>query len=250
MTSENEELHHIKSAAQAALSHLLSYLEPMCRTLAEEEGPSAESNAKSGPGPDFSNWPQPHFWPQRAHCLMHDTGYLEGLRLKALGALSGDLSGFMQELALCFEAEVRFEAPLKLPFAGHRFQLECKSMNPWRVEAWRVFHGGLLSAYAMQPLHLHWEEPRNPLEALLVVREGEEPSLAKATEIPREVAHGAGNLVTGILNYAALILKEKPVEAPLAEKVGLIQEAARKLALKLSPALTPMPPTGSPPTLR
>ncbi len=238
MTSENEELHHIKSAAQAALSHLLSYLEPMCRTLAEEEDSGGEANAKSGPSHDS---PHEHYWPQRAHCLMHDTGYLEGLRLKALGALSGDLSGLMQELALCFEAEVFFEASLKLPFVGHRFHLECKSMNPWRVEAWRVFHGGLLSAYAMHPLHLHWEEPRNPLEAFLVVQEGEEPTLAKAAEMPREIAHGAGNLVTGILNYAALILKEKPEESSLSEKVGLIQEAARKLAQKLNSSPLPFP---------
>jgi hypothetical protein len=222
MTSENEDLQNCKTAAQAALSRILTYLEPICRTLQEEEGLE--------PNPVESV-----YLPQKAMCLLHDTGHLEGLRLKALGALSGDILNLIQELGLCFEVEVRFDASFKLPYVGSIFQLECKSMNPWRVEAWRLFHGGLLSAYALQPLHLQGQGLPNPLEATLVVCEGDEPKLHKPAEIPREAIHAANNLLTGILNYSSLILKSPPTDGGLTEKVGLIQEAARKLALKILP---------------
>jgi hypothetical protein len=222
MTSENEELQNCKSAAQAALSRILAYLEPICRTLQEEEGQDPNTS-------------EAVYLPLKGLSLLHDAGHLEGLRLKALGALSGDILNLIQELGLSFEVEVRFDASFKLPFVGSVFHLECKSMNPWRVEAWRVFHGGLLSAYALQPLHLEGQGLPNPLEATLVVREGEEPKLHRPAEFSKEAIHAANNLLTGILNYSSLILKSPTSDGGLTEKVGLIQEAARKLALKILP---------------
>jgi hypothetical protein len=224
LTSENEDLQECKTAAQAALAQIMAYLEPICRTLQAEEAsePTPEGNAVV-------------FLPDHALCLLHDAGHLEGLRLKAMGALSGDLLGLIQELDMCFEVAVKFDAAFKLPFVGGTFQLECKSMNPWRLEAWRIFHGGLLSAYALQPLHLESQGPESPLEATMVVLAGEEPRLLRQNGIAKEITHSANNLITGILNYASLILKETPAEGQLVERVTLIQEAARKLAAKLIP---------------
>ena len=216
MAPENEELQDIKSAAQSALSHWMAYLEPICRSLAAEQDGQAEAKSL----------------PSRAVCLLNDAGYLEGLRLKGLGVLCQDLLGFIQELALSFEVEVDFEGAFKLPFVGGTFSLQCKSMNPWRVEAWRIFHGGLLSAYALHPLHLIWEEPHNPLEARMSIGEGDSQE-APGKAIPSELSHSAQNLLTGITNYAALILKEPAGDPALTEKVTLIQEAARKLTQKL-----------------
>ncbi len=233
MTSENRDLHECKSAAQAALTRILAYLEPICRTLREEESDEEESSSDAATS----------YVPSQAVAVLHDAGYLEGLRLKALGALSGDMMNLIQELGLCFEVEVHLDAGFKLPFVGSSFHLECKSLNPWRVEAWRLFHGGLLSAYALQPLHFEAHGLLNPLEAHFVVSEGEEPTLQRQAEWPRESMSAAHNLLMGILNYSALILKNPPHDGDLAEKVGLIQEAARKLAIKLSPLSTSMPAT-------
>lgn len=232
MTSENEELQACKSATQTALAQIMAYLEPICRTLQEE-------NAVDG-NPDGTNLnPLSAAMPEHALCLLHDTGYLEGLRLKAMGALSGDLLGLIEEIDMCFEVAVKFDAnfkpaAFKLPFVGIGFQIECKSMNPWRAEAWRIFHGGLLSAYALQPLHLEKQGQASPFEVDHVVKAGEDPLLSKPQDVSKEVAHSANNLLTGILNYASLILKESPVAGQTAERLALIQEAARKLAAKLA----------------
>ena len=122
---------------QGFLAQLLRYLEALTTSMEWD-------TEAAGPGTSGL--------PQRVAQVLTDTGYLEGLHLKSQGLLSGELQEFIAGIGFAFEMEVRLPGPFKLPFLDHEAAIQRKTLNPFMETAWIVYHGALLSAYAMKPL--------------------------------------------------------------------------------------------------
>ena len=74
------------------------------------------------------------------------------MHLKSQGLLSQELQEFIQGVGFAFELDVTFPGSFKLPFVGNEASIRRKTLNPFMEKAWVVYHGSLLSAYAMKSL--------------------------------------------------------------------------------------------------
>ena len=177
--------------------------------------------------------------PQRVAQVLTDTGYLEGLQLKSQGLLSGELQEFIAGIGFAFEMEVRLTGPFKLPFVDNEAAIQRKTLNPFMEKAWILYHGALLSAYAMKPLR--FEKTSASTDGLEeTVRVTDLPSgadgQAPAAALSPETLHFLNNALMGITSYVSLILSERQDDKELQGKLELVLEAARKAAASAKPA--------------
>jgi hypothetical protein len=203
---------------QGFLSQLLRYLEALSTSM--EWDAEAAGTGTLG-------------LPQRVAQVLTDAGYLEGLHLKSQGLLSGELQEFITGIGFAFEMEVRLPGPFKLPFVDAEAAIQRKTLNPFMEKAWILYHGSLLSAYAMKPLR--FEKTSASTDGLEeTVRVTDLPlgqnGQASATTLSPETLHFLNNALMGITSYVSLILGERKDDKELQSKLELVLEAARKAA--------------------
>lgn len=215
---------------QGYLAHLLGYLEGLSGAWAAASGRGAQAAL-----------------PERIARILADSGYLEGLHLKSLGLLSQELQEFIIGVGFAFEVEVSMPGPFKLPFLDQDAALQRKTLNPFREEAWLVYHGSLLSAYAMRPLRFERASvSQDGLEEVLRVREAPAPAEGASSPLPDlapDSLHALNNALAGITSYVSLILGERKNDADLQGKLGLVLEAATKAAAAQKAAAAGLKPS-------
>ena len=201
--------------SQRYLMQLLGYLEGIHSAMdrdAMEEGPS-------GPGG----------LPVRLGTILTDSGYLEGLHLKAQGCLSSDLLEFIRGIGFAFEIEASPLGAFKLPFVDNELVLQRKTLNEFMEKAWLVYHAALLSAYTLKPLRFERAPSSNGMEGVVRVREALPGSQDfPATPMGAETIHHLNNALSGITSYVSLILEERKQDMDLQAKLGLVLEAAKQ----------------------
>lgn len=175
--------------------------------------------------------------PDRITAILTDSGHLEGLYLKSQGLLSQDLQEFITGIGLAFEMEVALPGPFKLPFVGNEAGIQRKTLNPFMEKAWVVYHGALLSAYAMKPLHFEKiSATQDGLEEVVRITETPPGGNGSASVMSPETLHILNNALMGITSYVSLILGERKDDKELQAKLELVLEAARKAAASAKPA--------------
>jgi hypothetical protein len=187
--------------------------------------------------------------PARLASILVDSGYLEGLHLKAQGCLSSDLLEFIHDSGYAFEIEATPIGAFKLPFIDNELSIKRKTLNEFMEKAWLVYHGALLSAYTLKPLRFE----RMPftkglangfangmangmaegLEEVVRVREALPDGDAQAASLGADTVHHVNNSLFGIASYVSLILEERKQDQDLREKLELILEAAKRASALL-----------------
>jgi hypothetical protein len=202
--------------SQRYLTQLLGYLEGLYSAM---DGESAEA------GPPGSGLPA------RLAAILSDSGYLEGLHLKAQGCLSSDLLEFIRGIGFSFEIEAKPLGAFKLPFVDNELVIQRKTLNAFMEKAWLVYHAALLSAYTLKPLRFERVPSPDGLEEVVRVREAPpEAGEAHGPAVGAETVHRLNNALMGITSYVSLILEERKQDRDLQEKLGLVLEAAKKAA--------------------
>ncbi len=164
--------------------------------------------------------------------ILRGGGYLQGLYLKAQGFLSADLQEFIRSLAYSFELEVAFPGAFKLPFVGGEVLLQRKTLNPFREAAWELYHAGLLSAYAMQPLAFSRPAGSDPAGFDLELRVTQTAAHPEAeTPWPR-----LRQRFNGLDLLAEEILREKNLPQPARDKIQALRAAVAAAAELLGTA--------------
>lgn len=207
--------------SQRYLTQMLGYLEGLFSAM---DGESAEA------GP-----PGPFGLPSRIAAILTDSGYLEGLHLKAQGCLSSDLLEFIRSIGYSFEMETAPLGAFKLPFVDNELVIQRKTLNEFMEKAWLVYHAALLSAYALKPLRFERVASADGLEEVVRVREAAPTATESNSGIGfgPEAVHRLNNSLVGITSYVSLILEERKADKDLQEKLGLVLEAAKKAAVVL-----------------
>lgn len=206
--------------SQRYLTQLLGYLEGLYSAM---DGESAEA------GP-----PGPGGLPARLSAILTDSGYLEGLHLKAQGCLSSDLLEFIRGIGYSFEMETSPLGPFKLPFVDNELVIQRKTLNVFMEKAWLVYHAALLSAYTLKPLRFERVPSADGLEEVVRVREAPQETIeGQPPSLGAETVHRLNNALAGITSYVSLILEERRQDPDLQEKLGLVLEAAKKAAAVL-----------------
>jgi hypothetical protein len=203
--------------SQRYLNQLLGYLEGL---NSEMESESAEAGT-AGP------------WglPARIAAILTDSGWLEGLHLKAQGCLSSDLLEFIRGVGYAFEIEASPLGAFKLPFIGNELAIQRKTLNAFMEKAWLVYHAALLSAYALKPLRFERVPSADGLEEVVRIREAPtEPGDGHTPALGADSIHSLNNALAGITSYVSLILEERKLDEDLQEKLGLVLEAAKRAA--------------------
>ncbi|HKP97029.1 MAG TPA: hypothetical protein VJ385_14860 [Fibrobacteria bacterium] len=203
--------------SQRYLTQLLGYLEGLYSAM---DGESAEAGP-SGPAG----------LPARLGAILTDSGYLEGLHLKAQGCLSSDLLEFIRGIGYSFEIEAAPLGAFKLPFVDNELVIQRKTLNVFMEKAWLVYHAALLSAYTLKPLRFERVPSADGLEEVVRVREAPpEAGDGHAPSVGADTVHHLNNALAGITSYVSLILEERKQDRDLQEKLGLVLEAAKKAA--------------------
>jgi hypothetical protein len=168
--------------------------------------------------------------PDRIVQILVDCGYVEGLNLKAQGILSGELQDFITGIAFAFEVQVALPGPFKLPFVDNEAAIQRKTLNAFMEKAWVLYHGALLSAYAMKPLRFERiSASPDGMEVVVRVREApQEAGQPGGQAMSPETAHYLNNALMGITSYVSLILSERKDDKELQNKLGLVLEAAQR----------------------
>jgi hypothetical protein len=206
--------------SQRYLAQLLGYLEGLYSAM---DGESAEA------GP-----PGPAGLPARLGAILTDSGYLEGLHLKAQGCLSSDLLEFIRGIGYAFEIEAAPLGAFKLPFVDNELVIQRKTLNVFMEKAWLVYHAALLSAYTLKPLRFERVPSADGLEEVVRVREAPpEAADGHPPSVGADAVHRLNNALAGITSYVSLILEERKQDQDLQEKLGLVLEAAKKAAAVL-----------------
>ncbi|MEO6095981.1 MAG: hypothetical protein ABIW76_09930 [Fibrobacteria bacterium] len=203
--------------SQRYLTQLLGYLEALYSAV---DRASAEADP---PGP----------WglPARIGAILMDSGYLEGLQLKAQGCLSTDILEFIRGIGYSFEIEATQIGAFKLPFIDNELVIQRKTLNVFMEKAWLTYHAALLSAYSLKPLRFERVPSADGLEEVVRIREAPPESVeAHAPMLGAVSIHALNNALMGINSYVGLILDERRQDADLCEKLGLVLEAAKKAA--------------------
>ena len=203
--------------SQRYLTQLLGYLEGLYSAMDGESG-------EAGP-------PGPEGLPARLGAILTDSGYLEGLHLKAQGCLSSDLLEFIRGIGYSFEMEASPLGAFKLPFVDNELVIQHKTLNDFMDKAWLVYHAALLSAYTLKPLRFERVPSADGLEEVVRIREAPPEAVDSQTYSPgRDSVHSLNNALAGITSYVSLILEERKQDEDLQEKLGLVLEAAKKAA--------------------
>ncbi len=203
--------------SQRYLMQLLGYLEGIHSAMDRDA-------AEAGP-------PGPAGLPARLGAILTDSGYLEGLHLKAQGCLSSDLLEFIRSIGFAFEIEAGPLGAFKLPFVDNELVIQRKTLNDFMEKAWLVYHAALLSAYTLKPLRFERVPSADGLEEVVRVREAAPGSLEAQTGIMgSETVHHLNNALSGISSYVSLILEERKQDTDLQDKLGLVLEAAKQAA--------------------
>lgn len=207
--------------AQRYLAQLLGYLEGLYSSMDGESG-------EAGP-------PGPWGLPTRIAGILSDSGYLEGLHLKAQGCLSSDILEYIRSIGYSFEIETRPLGAFKLPFIDNELAIQRKTLNVFMEKAWLVYHAALLSAYTLKPLRFERVPSADGLEEIVRVRESfrETPDGGHSPTVGADAVHRLNNALAGITSYVSLILEERKEDRDLQEKLGLVLEAAKKAATVL-----------------
>ena len=255
---------------QRYLMQLLSYLEEIHTSMdweSETKMPSGESHAAresdtASVGTEFSQG-----FSNRIANILSQSGYLEGMHLKAQGCLSSDLIDFIRSMSMAFEMAAEPQGNFKLPFVHSEIRLQRKTLNDFMEKAWKVYHESLLSAYSMNPVRFEVLESENQLEKTLRIVEANKSGVAGEAGsadnaggagaggasgtghaghaghgghvgiswngIPAETVHTVNNLLSGILGYVSLMIEERKSDIGLHEKLQLILEATQQ-ATKLT----------------
>lgn len=202
---------------QGYLALLIRYLEGLHTSLEWDSEPDAGV--------------APIVLPDRITAILRDSGHLEGLHLKAQGILSQELQEFISGIGMAFEMEVSIPGPFKLPFLGSEMDIQRKTLNSFMEKAWIIYHGALLSAYAMRPLRFERvSASQDGLEETVRVTETAPAGGAASPAMSPESLHILNNALMGITSYVSLILGERKDDKELQEKLELVLEAARKAA--------------------
>jgi hypothetical protein len=204
--------------SQRYLTQLLGYLEGLHSAMENE-------SAEAGPlGPSGL--------PARIAAILTDSGWLEGLHLKAQGCLSSDLVEFIRGAGYAFEMETRPLGPFKLPFVDNELVIQRKTLNAFMEKAWLAYHAALLSAYALRPLRFERVPSADGLEEVVRVREApaEEQDDGHTPVLGSDAIHSLNNALAGITSYVSLILAERREDGDLQQKLGLVLEAAKRAA--------------------
>jgi hypothetical protein len=203
--------------SQRYLTQLLGYLEALHSAMS---GESAEAGAIGPSG-----------LPARLAAILTDSGWLEGLHLKAQGCLSSDILEFIRSIGYTFEIEASPMGAFKLPFIDNELAIQRKTLNAFMEKAWLVYHAALLSAYALKPLRFERVPSADGLEEVVRVREAAAESGNGHTHaLGADAVHSLNNSLAGITSYVSLILEERKSDRELQEKLGLVLEAAKKAA--------------------
>jgi len=177
--------------------------------------------------------PGPWGLPARIGAILTDSGYLEGLHLKAQGCLSQDLLEFIRSIGYAFEIEAAPLGAFKLPFVDNELVIQRKTLNEFMEKAWLVYHAALLSAYALTPLRFERVPSADGLEEVVRVRESPPSAMDGSHGMGPDAVHRLNNALAGITSYVSLILEERKEDSDLREKLGLVLEAAKKAAVVL-----------------
>jgi len=206
--------------SQRYLTQLLGYLEGLYAAMDRD-------SAEAGP-------PGPWGLPMRIGAILMDSGYLEGLHLKAQGCLSSDILEFIRGIGYAFEIEATPMGAFKLPFIDNELAIQRKTLNAFMEKAWLIYHAALLSAYSLKPLRFERVPSADGLEEVVRIREAP-PDSPEAHSPPAssESVHRLNNALAGITSYVSLILEERKQDADLKEKLGLVLEAAKSAAAVL-----------------
>ncbi len=196
--------------------------------------------------------------PQRIQSILYESGYLEGLHLKARGCLSSDLAEFIAAVGFAFEIEAKTMGTFKLPFLENEISIQRKTLNDFMEKAWTIYHAALLSAYAMRPLRFERIMPAGTAHSEAPASGGLEGSYRILASLPDkqpvgspegfsgETVHTLNNVLSGILGYVSLMLEEHKRSPELVEKLDLILEATKRAVSALPPgaaaAAAPEPP--------
>jgi hypothetical protein len=203
--------------SQRYLTQLLGYLEALYAAVDRD-------SAEAGP-------PGPWGLPARIGAILLDSGYLEGLHLKAQGCLSPDILEFIRGIGYSFEIEATPMGAFKLPFIDNELAIQRKTLNAFMEKAWLTYHSALLSAYSLKPLRFERVPSADGLEEVVRIREAPPESVeAHAPALGAVPIHALNNALMGITSYVGLILDERKQDADLREKLGLVLEAAKKAA--------------------
>jgi hypothetical protein len=203
--------------SQRFLTQLLGYLEALYTAVDQD-------SAEAGP-------PGPWGLPARIGAILLDSGYLEGLHLKAQGCLSPDILEFIRGIGYSFEIEATPMGAFKLPFIDNELVIQRKTLNAFMEKAWLTYHAALLSAYSLKPLRFERVPSADGLEEVVRIREAPPESVeAHAPALGAVSIHALNNALMGITSYVGLILDERKQDADLREKLGLVLEAAKKAA--------------------
>jgi hypothetical protein len=207
--------------SQRYLAQLLGYLENLYSSMDGESG-------EAGP-------PGPWGLPARIAGILSDSGYLEGLHLKAQGCLSSDILEYIRSIGYSFEIEAAPLGAFKLPFVDNELVIQRKTLNVFMEKAWLVYHAALLSAYTLKPLRFERVPSADGLEEVVRVRESAPDSTdgGHAPSVGADAVHRLNNALAGITSYVSLILEERKLDGDLQEKLGLVLEAAKKAAAVL-----------------
>jgi hypothetical protein len=206
--------------SQRYLTQLLGYLEGLYAAMDRD-------SAEAGP-------PGPWGLPSRIGAILMDSGYLEGLHLKAQGCLSSDILEFIRSIGYSFEIEAGHLGPFKLPFIDNELVIQRKTLNGFMEKAWLVYHTALLSAYSLKPLRFERVPSADGLEEVVRIRDAP-PESSEGIQPPMgaDSVHRLNNALAGITSYVSLILEERKQDSDLQEKLGLVLEAAKKAAAVL-----------------
>jgi hypothetical protein len=203
--------------SQRYLNQLLGYLEGLHSEMESE-------SAEAGPA-------GPSGLPARIAAILTDSGWLEGLHLKAQGCLSSDLLEFIRSVGYAFEIEAGPLGAFKLPFIDNELSIQRKTLNGFMEKAWLAYHAALLSAYALKPLRFERVPSADGLEEVVRIREAPaETGEGHTPALGADAVHSLNNALAGITSYVSLILEERKEDEDLQEKLGLVLEAAKRAA--------------------
>jgi len=203
--------------SQRYLNQLLGYLEGLNSEM-ESDSSEAVSTGPSG-------------LPARIAAILTDSGWLEGLHLKAQGCLSSDLLEFIRVVGYAFEIEASPLGAFKLPFIDNELAIQRKTLNEFMEKAWLAYHAALLSAYALKPLRFERVPSADGLEEVVRIREApSETDEGHSPALRADAVHSLNNALAGITSYVSLILEERKDDEDLQEKLGLVLEAAKRAA--------------------
>lgn len=208
--------------SQRYLTQLLGYLEGLHSAMEAESAEAGGPVGHSG-------------LPARIAAILTDSGWLEGLHLKAQGCLSGDLLEFIRGVGYAFEIEAAPLGSFKLPFVDNELVIQRKTLNGFMEKAWLAYHAALLSAYALRPLRFERVPSADGLEEVVRIREAApgEAGDGHSPALGADAIHGLNNALAGITSYVSLILEERKSDRELQQKLGLVLEAAKKAAISV-----------------